>query len=283
MHNRTKSSILRFLDILPKKIGYTIYHMLQMITLKDVDFYVKTNESSFYQIHKILNENNIDVKNENIIEIGSGWFPIMPLIFKEKLVVNTIYTYDINKHYSKRRILNSTALFSKRLNISGSKQLPSFIKYYPHTSIQTATIDYNAKLVYSRFVLEHISHKELLEIHQYLYKNTPDTIKILHLISPSDHRSYSDASISTYDFLKYSETAWNKIQTKFDYHNRLRLPDYIKIIKESGFTVEYLNYDKVDKTSKKYKMFKDLTLHPSYDTYTEEEILAGSINLLLSK
>lgn len=283
MKNKTKSRIFNLLDVLPKKLGYFIYHKLQIITLKNVELYAKTNKASFSQIQKILHENNVDLKSENIIEIGSGWFPLMPLIFKEKFEVNSIYTYDINRHYNEERILNSTKLFCKTLKISASKKLPYFVKYYPNISIQEASIDYDPKLVYSRFVLEHIPPKELLEIHQHLYNNTPNKIRILHLISPSDHRSYTDNSISTYDFLKYSEAEWNKIQTKFDYHNRLRLPDYLKIFEKSGFKIEFLSYDKVQKKSKKYKMFKKIQLHPSYKQYTEEEILAGSINILLSK
>lgn len=283
MRNRTKTRIFKLLNLLPRDLGYLIYHKLQMVTLKKVEFYLKTNEVSFQQIRKILSENNIILRGKDIIEIGSGWFPIMPFIFKEKLEVNNIYTYDINKHYSPKRILNSSKLFCDQLKVPPSKKLPSFIKYFPYTNIQKAIINYSPELVYSRFVLEHISPEELLEIHKNLYKNTSAETRILHLISPSDHRSYSDKSLSSYDFLKYSESEWNKIQTKFDYHNRLRLPDYLQIFEKSGYKVEFLSYDKVQKNSKKYKLFKQLELSSSYKKYSEEEVLAGSINVLLSK
>ena len=104
---------------------------------------------------------------------------------------------------------------------------------------------------------------------------------ILHMISPSDHRAYTDKSLSYYDFLKYSKDEWKKQHTKFDYHNRLRLPDYINIFKEAGYEVVSLDYDTCDKNSEKYQKFKELTLHEDYKDYTEEELLAGSINVLL--
>lgn len=283
MKHTTKSKILKLLDVLPKKIGYWLYHQLQLMTLKDIEFYFKTNKASFKLLEKILDTNKIEVADENIIEIGSGWFPLIPLLFKEQLKVKSIHTFDINKHYNTDRILKSTEIFSELLNIRPSKKLPDFIKYYPYTSIHKATLTCNPVLVYSRFVLEHIPHKELLEIHRHLYKATPKNTKILHLISPSDHRSFGDSSISTYDFLQYSENEWNKIQTKFDYHNRLRLPDYLNIFEKSKFKVEYLSYDQVNKNSKKYKMFKEIQLHQDFKKFTEKEILAGSINVLLSK
>lgn len=283
MNNKTKTRILKLLDTLPEKLGYWIYHKLQLLTLKDTNSYLKTNTSSFKKIQSILEENKIDLDGENIVELGSGWFPLNPLLFKEKLSVNSIHTYDINKHYSGKRILDCTTLFSGSLCINPSKKLPDFISYYPYTLIQKVNFDYNPKLVYSRFVLEHITPKELLEIHQNLYNKTPKETKILHLISPSDHRSYGDNSLSTYDFLKYSKSEWNKIQTKFDYHNRLRLPEYLKIFEESKFKVDFLTYDKIQKNSFKYKKYKKISLHSDFDKFTEEENLASSITILLSK
>jgi hypothetical protein len=138
-------------------------------------------------------------------------------------------------------------------------------------------------VIFSRFVLEHIKPNDLLEIHKHIYENTPQSTRVLHLISPSDHRSYEDNSLSTYDFLKYSEAEWNEIQTKFDYHNRLRLPQYLKIFEDSNFKIEYLKYDQVNTESAKYRKFKQLMLHKDFKHFTEEEILASSIVLLLSK
>jgi len=75
----------------------------------------------------------------------------------------------------------------------------------------------------------------------------------------------------------------DNIQTKFDYHNRLRLPQYIDIFEEIGFKIAYLDYDKVSKNSKKYEDYKKLKIYSDYAKFKEEHLLAGSINLLLRK
>jgi hypothetical protein len=164
LKNKTKSRILKLLDVLPERLGYWIYHRLQLLTLKDIKHYLNANKSSLKTIQSIVQKNKIELKNENIVEIGSGWFPIIPLLFKEMFRVNSIYTFDINKHYSKNRILESTKLFSETLKLKPSEKLPEFISYFPYTPIQKASFNYNPKLIFSRFVLEHIKHNDLLEI-----------------------------------------------------------------------------------------------------------------------
>lgn len=227
------------------------------------------------------------MQDSTILEIGSGWLPLLPILFKTELHVKNIITYDINKHYSKHS-LQKLKMFFPDIEFNNKTQqrlgLPDFIDYYPHTNFISAAIgDHTVSFVFSRFVLEHVNPEDILKMHQKIYKEFRDDVKVLHLISPSDHRAYSDKSLSYYDFLKYSPDEWDAIQTKFDYHNRLRLPEYIELFKTSGFKVSYLDHDQVDKNSEKYRKFKALSLHRYYQQFTEEELLAGSICVLLEK
>jgi len=281
--HKLKTFIFKTLDILPDKIGYKIYHLFQEITLKDITFYEKSNRKSINQIKNILKTKGVNVKGKNVIEIGSGWFPIMPYLFKSELKVNKIYSYDINKHYSKKRSLITSKLFSYQIKDQNESYLPNFIEYFPYTNISKTAVNFKPILVFSRFVLEHIEKDELLKIHKNLYDQTSKKLKIIHLISPSDHRAYSDNRLSHYDFLKYSQKEWNTIQTKFDFHNRLRLPDYIEIFKKSGFKIELLKYSKVKKHTEKHERFKKIKLHEDFKKYSEEELLASSITVLLKK
>ncbi|MGX1022919.1 hypothetical protein [Psychroflexus sp. MBR-150] len=280
--HKVKTIVFKILDVLPKRIGYWAYHGFQKITLKEVSFYQHTNRKSFNQIKKILRNNKVNLEGKNVLEIGSGWFPIIPILFKNELNINKCYTFDINEHYSKKRIKSTLKIFENNFK-TNKNNLPSFIKYFPSTNVSNFKINDNIDFVISRFVLEHISEDELLKIHYHLYNQISKSAQILHLISPSDHRAYSDKSLSLYDFLKYSDKEWDKIQTKFDYHNRLRLPDYINIFKKAGFKIEFLNYEDVNKNSDKYKKFKKLNIHYDYKKYSEQEILASSITVLLSK
>lgn len=287
--HKIKTITLKLLDIMPNKLGYFLYHQLQRKSFNNLEIKIKANENSYKVIKKILKQETIELNRNNVLEIGSGWFPLMPYLLKINENINKIYTYDINCHYSNNRILrvdnyyNANNKYNFEYSIKNGYKLPSFIEYYPNQNIINSKIHSNIKLFFSRFVLEHIQLEDLKKIHLKLFNEMEEDAAILHLVSPSDHRAYSDNSISYYDFLKYSPKQWDSIQTKFDYHNRLRLPQYIAIFKEIGFEIAFLEYDKVPKDSLKYKQFKNLKIHPDYKQFSEEEILAGSINMMLKK
>ncbi|AXG71332.1 methyltransferase domain protein [Kordia sp. SMS9] len=289
MNHKTKSLIFKSLDVLPNSLGYGIYHQLQkFLNRNSVNFKIKTNDRSFKEALQILKKQDIDLTDKTILELGSGWAPIIPYFFTHFANAARVVTYDINEHYDAKTIDKLNAFYKENYQIEinatqGKYRLPKNITYYPKTNLADKSIKLNEQvdLVFSRFVLEHIPTEDLLKIHQSFAKILPKSAYILHMISPSDHRAYTDKSLSYYDFLKYSKAEWKKQHTKFDYHNRLRLPDYINIFKEAGYEIVSLDYDTCEKDSEKYQKFKELTLHKDYESYTEEELLAGSINVLL--
>ncbi|MFK7750731.1 MAG: methyltransferase domain-containing protein [Kordia sp.] len=289
MNHKTKSLIFKTLNVLPNALGYGIYHQLQkFLNRNSVNFKIKTNDRSFKEAMIILEKEGIDLEEKTVLELGSGWAPIIPYFFTHFADVSRVSTYDINEHYDSKTIAKLNAYYKEhyKINIaseSGKYALPSNVKYYPKTNLADSSIRLNEHidLVFSRFVLEHIPPEDLLKIHQSFAKILPKSAHILHMISPSDHRAYNDSSLSYYDFLKYSAEEWKQQHTKFDYHNRLRLPNYLEIFEKAGYEVVSLDYDTCEKDSEKYRKFKELTLHKDFQHYTEEEVLAGSINVLL--
>ena len=289
MNHKSKSFIFKSLDILPNSLGYGIYHQLQkFLNRNSVNFKVKTNGRSFEEALEILSKEAINLENKTILELGSGWAPIIPYSFIHSADAALVVTYDINEHYDSKTINKLNTYYKEHYNTDiasekGKYALPNNVKYYPKTNLADTSINIgeHVDLVFSRFVLEHIPPEDLLKIHQNFAKILPKSAYILHMISPSDHRAYDDKSLSYYDFLKYSPEEWKKQHTKFDYHNRLRLPNYLEIFEKAGYEVISLDYDTCDKNSEKYRKFKELTLHKDFQNYTEEELLAGSINVLL--
>jgi hypothetical protein len=286
MKHNTKTRIFKILSVLPDKIGYGVYHFLQNIgKMNSLEFKIKSVGSTYQTVMKILNKNNISLDNKKIAELGSGWIPIFPyqLIIEGK--AQKVDTYDINEHFSQKEIEQLNALYVNKPGIEfkkkGNYTLLKEVSYFPQTNICEGKIK-DIDLVISRFVLEHINPNDLLEIHDFLYSNLKAGSLVLHLISPSDHRAYSDSSLSLQDFLKYSEEEWNNIQTKFDYHNRLRLPQYLKILSER-FEIVYFEHDKINILSESYNKFKKLQLHTDYRDFSDQELMAGSLNILLKK
>jgi hypothetical protein len=287
MKTKLKRIFLRAVNTLPSRLGYLIYHQMQMrLTGATIDK-VRANMDSFGIVSSILKKVNLK-KGYSVLEIGSGWMPLMPYLFRYMGEANDVYTYDINQHYDNKYIDELNEIVKTKFNVEidpapGKYHIPDFVKYFPKSNVITSELPERVDLVFSRFVLEHVTPDDLLKMHQRFANDLPDETLILHLISPSDHRAYSDKSLSHYDFLQYTQKEWNKIQTKFDYHNRLRLPHFIEAFENSGYEILHLEYDKVEKDSGKYRKFKKLEIDQEFLKFTEEEILAGAINILLRK
>ncbi len=283
---KAKNTLFQVLNIMPVKVGYGIYHKVQLLfDSNNIHYKMNSSYNSYLTFERLAKQSKIGVHGKSVIEIGSGWLPLMPYFFKYLGKASTIETYDLNQHYNKKNINNLNLKFSEKFDVpveseqNGKFNLPQGIRYYPKKDLTKVPIK-KAELVFSRFVLEHVSPFDIIKMHEKFKKEIPEAY-IIHLISPSDHRAYVDNNLSNQDFLRYSAGEWEKKQTRFDYHNRLRLPHYLEIFKELGYEILLLEYESSNKNSETYKKFKSVPLHKDYQNYTDEELTAGSINIVL--
>ena len=281
-----KTRAFRLLEKLPNRLGDRLYHKIQKtFGGKNIHLKIEASRNSYSDFQRLSKLLNISTSGKTIIEIGSGWLPIMPYFFKYLGEASTVITYDINRHYDRKNIDSLNLEFSEKFKISiekseiGKYNLPSGIKYYPNTDLNEVPIR-KAEIVFSRFVLEHINPLSIKRIHEIFKMEIPDAY-IIHMISPSDHRAYVDKNLSNQDFLRFSEEQWQKKQTRFDYHNRLRLPEYLKIFKELKYEVLLLESESANINSNIYKKFKSVPLHNDYKEFSDDELTAGSINIVL--
>lgn len=286
MKHSLKTKIFKVLSVLPDRLGYGVYHLLQNIggklTLEDK---IRSTNDSYQTILRILRDNNVSIEGKKVAELGSGWVPIFPyqLILDGK--ATQVDTYDINEHYSTKEVKKLNSYYSSKYTVeTESKSKYPLLKnifYYPKTDICNGDLN-DVDLIVSRFVLEHVPPGEITKMHQFMLASLKSGSHILHLISPSDHRAYQDSSLSLQDFLKYSEAEWNQIQTKFDYHNRLRLPQYLALF-QNDFEITFFEHSKINTESESFKKFSKLKIHDDFNNFTDEELMAGNINILLKK
>ena len=61
---------------------------------------------------------------------------------------------------------------------------------------------------------------------------------LVHRIDFSDHFSEDDPSISTINFLRYSEEEWRRFGgNQYNYHNRLRIDEFEAIVSDAGLAI----------------------------------------------
>lgn len=109
------------------------------------------------------------------------------------------------------------------------------------TGIEGDTID----CALSVETLEHIPPADistiLTEIHRIL---RPDGVAIMQ-IDYGDHFKGFDPSISSFNFLTYSDEQWEPFQSRFQYVNRLRHSQYLDLFKNAGFEIVLANPDRL--------------------------------------
>jgi len=53
-------------------------------------------------------------------------------------------------------------------------------------------------------------------------------------IDLQDHYAYFDHSLSRYNFLRFSDGGWRLVNSPLHFQNRLRSPDYLRLVREAG-------------------------------------------------
>lgn len=286
MNHKLKTILFKTLTLLPNKVDDYFYHKIQSsfdkLSLEDR---LKSVEPTYLRLAKVLDKLNIDLKDKTIFEFGSGWFPGMPYFFKYKFGAKKVYTFDINKHFKKETVLKLNGIFSKSYgneilpDLNNKYGLPDGVEYFPNYDIVKSDIVKN-DLVFSRYVLSHMNENDIDLLHEKMKKELEKGTYIIHFISPSDLRQHNDSSLSLQDFLQYSKEQWQKIHTKFDYHNRLRLPQFLEIFKKYDYEIVHLEYESATNGAK-YDLFKKVQLHEDYRKYSDEELTAGNILVVL--
>ncbi|MCH4821578.1 hypothetical protein ML462_00195 [Gramella lutea] len=284
---RFKNLFFQLLGFLPERSGNEIYHFVQEFLSKEsLEFKVRSSHNSFRTFLEITQKKGISIENRHVAEIGSGWLPLMPYFFSFLSNAKSIETFDLHCHYQKKNIEQLNEVFSKEFEVklnpdkNSKYALPSSIRYFPNSNILDHDLT-DRNLIFSRFVLEHV-RPEVIEAMHLKFKNELKAGSfIIHMISPGDHRAYVDKELSLQDFLKYSEHEWKKKHTRFDYHNRLRLPQYLNIFNKLNLEIIHVGYEVPDINSEYYRKFKNLNLHHDFKAYKDEELMAGAINIIL--
>jgi len=174
------------------------------------------------------------IEGATVLELGSGWQPLIPLLFLEAGAKSVIMTDDkalMDRGYFERaRCLLADSGHPVRAEFADFQYLaPCDWAAIPSSSVDA---------IWSRACLEHIPPHILREILGQFRRILRSDGVMAHIIDNSDHWEHRDKSISRVNFLKFSDLKWKAINFHpLYYQNRLRHSDYISMFREMGFAV----------------------------------------------
>jgi len=204
-----------------------------------------------------IEAHGVRVKGARVLEIGAGWYPVAALVYRAAGARSVALT-DAHRLLHPRTLAAATAFVHDRADrLSAALGVPAAeirAGLQPPAGLGLAeTLDWlglsyeapydvtrgpEVDIVFSHTVLEHIPPPILAALFRDLRGKISPHGMMCHGVDHTDHRSNHDQSLSQIDFLRYSDAAWRWFCINpQDYTNRLRHPDYVKLLADAGFEV----------------------------------------------
>lgn len=169
-------------------------------------------------------------------EFGVGWDLAIPLSYA-KLGIGRQVLVDIRPSARVELVNDSLA----RLELEPVQSLAELeerfgIEYLaPCDARGTGLPGESVDFVSSTDVCEHVPENDLAAIFRECFRLLRPGGAFSCRIDLQDHYSYFDRSISRYNFLRFSDRAWRLVNSPIHFQNRLRAPDYLRLVRDAGF------------------------------------------------
>jgi Methyltransferase domain len=202
----------------------------------------------------------------NVLELGTGWYPIAPIAFY-LCGASKIWTFDIRPRLRAADVRRVLQLFieasergelKKALPWNHEDRIENLRKAYEsdssasaaeilrklninvavgdatNTGLPKSSIDF----FFSNVVLQYIGENELLAIFAEFARLAAPGAMMCHHIYLGDQNACSDPSISPFNFLRFSDTAWRLLDSPLRLQNRFRISDYRRIHQKAGWMIQ---------------------------------------------
>ncbi len=241
---------------LPSSLSYKAYFYMQR------RFGSLKNATPLDRLHvcvDILSQitgQNRSYTGKTFFEVGTGWRLVVP-IGLWLCGAGEIITVDKNPYLSGELVLRDIAFIranpdkiksvlaqfagsdfdvrlSKLCEIRGLKELFSLtgIRYTPQgdasdTALAAGSIDFH----FSYAVFEHIEPQVIANIANEFVRISKKDALFIHGIDFTDHFSHKDTSITSINFLQFSQRQWDIYAgNRYMYHNRLRIDELTDLL-----------------------------------------------------
>lgn len=255
MNWKLKALIQRTIARLPRRLGDELYYRMQRMYgawYTPADTMAALRDAA--KMGRIAAAHGRPFLNADVFEVGTGRRIDMPFGFflmgarsvttcdlyrllKPELIAESQQT--MVQHY--KEIIDLFEPFTNSVRVGRSFDAIVTLKpgYHPVTYVVGDAADTRFQpesfdLHVSNTVLEHIEWNALKAIMYEARRILRPGGLAIHHVDASDHFSHGDKSISSANFLQYSDAQWNRIAgNRFAYHNRLRLPDFTNIFQQA--------------------------------------------------
>ena len=219
------------------------------------------------RLTELLKRAGCQIRGAQVLEIGSGWQPIIPLLFSAAGAARVVMTDSqrLMDEGTFRQTAENMAIrappIAARLGLSENvvrlalaepplsfaELLARYrLEYFAPCDIASAELPERAfDIVLSRAVLEHVPPTALRSLLARTRRLLRPGGWTCHAVDNSDHYSHWDSRLSRVNFLRYSDRTfeWLNRFNRLDYQNRLRHPEYIQLLSAAGLEIVIAHSD----------------------------------------
>jgi hypothetical protein len=254
--------------------------------------------------HGVYRKFDVPFVGAEMVEVGTGWFPVLPLCFYLVGARRTI-TFDLYRHLKMPETLQAIQVIGRSLDflakMSGvsldqvqQRFLPLSKAASAMEALQLAGIEYRAPAdasatqlppnsvdtVYSNSVFEHIPNaiiSAILVESQRILKLGGTSI---HSVNCGDHYAYFDKNVSFANYLQFNEKDWSMWNNELLYQNRMRPQDFFDAAEKGGLALTTkLTFQKPETV----EALKTLKVAPQFHSYSPKDLASHSVTFIGTK
>lgn len=235
------------------------------------------------------------LEQATVLELGLGWYPVVPIALYLS-GVDRIISIDIQDWMTHQSQLTTIQKFrewrekgylqaylpqideqrwaamvalTQKSTIPGLEEISQTIHLEPRlqdaraTNFSESSIDY----ICSNNTFEHIPKAILADILREFKRILKPGGVMSHFVDLSDHFAHFDSNINLYNFLRFSEKQWQRIDNRIQPQNRLRWRDYLQLYTELDLPVTDQAVRPGD-----VALLGEIPLAGQYQSYSPEEL-----------
>ena len=251
-----KAGLQRALGVLPQgeRLNYAFQrHVLRSFPVGDAALRQKFTRALSHLAAYEEHGPGVPAAEATFFEFGAGWDLAIPIAFALLGVGNQV-VIDIRPS-ARAELVSDTIAAYERLRpeleeaagrplrdlggpVASSAELdPRFgIRYLaPCDARATGLPAESVEFVSSTDTCEHIPPADLAAIFGECRRLVRPGGAFSCRIDLQDHYAYFDRSLSRYNFLRFSDRTWALVNSPLHFQNRLRAPEYLRLVREAGF------------------------------------------------
>jgi ubiquinone/menaquinone biosynthesis C-methylase UbiE len=255
------------------------------------------------EINHRLRDQSLEISGARVLEVGTGYGLGMPLAFY-LCGAERIYTFDLHRYLNPKLLMravqsltanaveealadvvNVRQLRNRLISIRQCKHVGELLKATrieyraPADAARTGLPEESIDIHFSLNVLEHISRSVIERILLEAQRVLSPGGTAFHRINPGDHFGRYDRSITTINFLQFSEPVWRKIAgNQFAYHNRLRAPQYRETLDQCG--QELLWWQQTSDERARKALASGFVVDSAFRNYSTEDLSVHTLDAM---